>query len=64
MVLGPGEALIVLEIAFAPELDVDAVTAAVRRLERAVIDAAHGATRRSLVVIEPTASTKERREAA
>ena len=53
MALGPRELLVVLEVVFGRDLSAAEIEAAVRRLERAIIDAVHGSTRRTLVVIEP-----------
>ena len=64
MALGPEEFLVVVEVVFTPDLETADVEAAVLRLETAIIEAAHGATRRALVVIEPASSRKDRRRAA
>jgi cation diffusion facilitator family transporter len=53
MALGPHEFLVALEIVFARDLAAPEIETAVRRLERAIIGALRGGTRRALVVIEP-----------
>ena len=53
MALGPHEFLVALDIVFARDLAAPEIEAAVRRLERAIIGALRGGTRRALVVIEP-----------
>jgi len=53
MALGPHEFLVALEVVFARDLGTTEIEAAVRRLERAIIGALRGGTRRALVVIEP-----------
>jgi cation diffusion facilitator family transporter len=65
MALGPHEFLIAVEAVFARGLAVAEVETAVRRLERAIINALHGGTRRALVVIEPASPARgnERRAA-
>ena len=56
MALGPHEFLVALEVVFARDLVATEIEAAVRRLERAIIGALRGGTRRALVVIEPASA--------
>ena len=55
MVLAPAEFLVVLDVVFVRDLETAEVEAAVRRLDAAIVDALDGATRRSLILIEPAA---------
>jgi cation diffusion facilitator family transporter len=64
MALGPQEFLVVLEVAFVPDLTAVAVAAAVRRLEDGIVAELEGATRRTLVVIEPAPPRRAARRAA
>src|ERR1051325_2982648 len=56
MALGPHEYLVAAEIVFAPDLTTSGLEGAVRRLEQRIVDALHGQTRRSLVVLAPASA--------